>query len=112
MAQPATLPVEGKTFPMPFGHSTLSGRISARRKIKTNDGSFWLTVLKLPAADAFSHPATVELRSHDALGNVGDDWRGTVRLNGYPRTYDSKPDSDGVITKIQTAQNNLEVVES
>ena len=111
MAQPSPLPVQGKTFPMPLGQAMIAGRIYSRRKIKTADGSFFLSVIKLPAADAFSHPLTVEVRSHDSLGNAGEDWSGAIRVNGYPRSYDTKPDADGVISKVATAQNILEAVE-
>jgi hypothetical protein len=58
----------------------LVGRIAARRRMKTADGSYWMTVLKIPAADSFSHPGTVELMSDQSIGSPGEDWSGVVQL--------------------------------
>jgi len=89
----------------------LVGRIAARRRMKTADGSYWMTVLKIPAADSFSHPGTVELMSDQSIGSPGEDWSGVVQLTGYPRSYDSRPDPQtGEIVRVHTADNRLRVV--
>jgi hypothetical protein len=96
-----------------IGLCLLNGRISNRRKQNTQDGTFWLTVLKLPAKDSFSHPGTVEVISHEPIGAIGDDWRGQVEITGYPRTFNTKPDPEtGEIKRVSTADNRLRVVEA
>lgn len=90
----------------------ISGRVTFRRRIKTTDGSYFMTVLKTPAADSFSHPGTVEVMSDQSIGSPGDDWSGIVQLSGYPRSYDGKPDPQtGEIQRIHTADNRLRVLE-
>jgi hypothetical protein len=94
------------------GQAFISGRIAFRRRMKTTDGSYWMTVLKTPAPDSFSHPGTIEVMSDQSIGNTGDDWSGIVTLTGYPRSYDGKPDPQtGEIQRIHTADNRLRVVE-
>lgn len=100
-----------KMYSLPMGHSHLSGRISARRKVKTIEGSLWLTMMRLPAPDEFSHPVSVELSSNVPLGEVGGNWSGQISIEGYPKKYDSRPDSDGMVHSIATAQMRLRVVE-
>lgn len=111
MAEPAVAKMPNKTYSLPVGEVHLTGRITFRRKVKTQEGSIWLSILKLPAIDQFSHPDTVEVRSREALGEIGADWSGRVRVGGFPRSYDSKPDADGVIHVVKTAQVNLTAVE-
>lgn len=95
------------------GQTFLAGLIAGRRRISGQSGSLWLTVVKLPAADEFSHPGTVELRSDNPIGEVNDKWQGVVSVTGFPRSYNTKPDPDtGEIKAIKTAQVMLEVVES
>jgi hypothetical protein len=97
---------------LPIGISYLEGRIANRRKYSSNDGVFWLSVLKLPAKDKFSHPGTVEIMSQRPIGDVGEDWRGSVEITGYPRTYNAKPDPEtGEIRRVNTADIRLRVIE-
>lgn len=95
------------------GQTFLAGLIAGRRRISGQSGSLWLTVIKLPAADEFSHPATVEVRSHSPIGDVNEKWQGVVTVTGYPRSYNTKPDPEtGEIKAVKTAQVALEVVEA
>lgn len=94
------------------GQAFLSGLISHRRRFTGQQGTVWLTVLKLPSADEFSNPGTVELRSRSPLGEVNDRWSGVVLVTGYARSFNSKADPDtGEIKAVRTAQNVLEAVE-
>lgn len=96
-----------------MGQALLSGLISNRRRINGQSGTTWLTVLKLPAVDEFSHPATVEVRSESPVGEIGEKWSGVVRVNGFPRSYNTKPDEEtGEIKSVKTAQITLDVVEA
>lgn len=95
------------------GQAYISGLISSRRRIKVTTGDIWLTVVKLPAADEFSHPGTLELRSGAPIGDVNDKWQGVVSITGFPRSYNTKPDSEtGEIKTVRTAENHVVVVES
>ncbi len=90
----------------------VNGRISSRRRLRGQEGPYFLTVLKTPARDQFSHPGTVELFSHEPLGDAGDDWKGVCEITGYPRSYNSKPDPEtGEISRINTAEVRLRVLE-
>lgn len=101
-----------KTYTLPAGQAFLAGRISSRRKMNTQDGSMFLTVVKLPAPDSFSSPATVELQSRSPIGAAGEDWSGFVMLSGFSNNFDSKPDQDGEVHKILSARNHFVVIEA
>lgn len=102
-------PILPKLLP---AQSFLSGLIAGRRRVNSQNGSLWLTVIKLPAANEFSHPATVEVRSHNPLGEINDKWSGVVSVTGFPRSYNTKPDQEtGEIKSVKTAQVALDVVE-
>lgn len=93
------------------GQAYLVGRVAARRRMKSAEGSYWMTVLKMPALDQYSHPSTVEVMSDQAIGSPGEDWAGVVQLSGYPRSYDGKPDPQtGEIARVHTADNRLRVI--
>jgi hypothetical protein len=91
------------------GHIT--GKIVAQRKLTTTMGPLHLSVLRLPSADSFSHPATVELRSDAKLGEVGDDWSGMVSLRGMPNNYDMKDKETGETRKVISARNEYQVID-
>lgn len=96
-----------------MGQAFLSGLVAGRRRITGQNGSIWLSVIKLPAADEFSHPATIEVRSSTPIGDVNEKWSGIVTVTGYPRSYNTKPDPEtGEIKSVKTAQVALEVVEA
>lgn len=101
-----------KTYSLQAAQAFLSGRIKARRKVPTQDGALIFTTLNLPAINEYSSPETVEVQSREQIGAPGDDWAGYVRLGGFPNNYDSKPDKDGEIKKVQAARNHFVVIES
>jgi hypothetical protein len=95
-----------------MGQAYLSGLITNRRRVTGTSGTTWLTILKLPAADKFSHPSTVEVRSTSPVGEINQEWAGVVNVGGFPRSFNGKPDPDtGEIKAIKTAQIHLDVVE-
>lgn len=104
----AQLPA-GRKLSTNQGH--ISGRIQSRRAINTATGKLHLTVLKLAAADPYSHPATVELRSSSSLGVPGDDWNGVITLGGMPNNYEVKDKETGEMTRVSSARNEYIVVE-
>jgi len=85
------------------------GRVMAGRR--TDDGAFY-TQMILPAADAFTPPAYVEVRSNRQLGNNGDDVSVRVRIGGYRRkAYETKPDQYGVSRKVQPVEVTLSAID-
>jgi len=50
----------------------LVGRVDAVRQVGTDRKTF-RTLVVMPAADSFSHPSTVEVRSAARLGMAGND---------------------------------------
>jgi hypothetical protein len=105
-------PIPANAPKLGIAQAFINGRIAYARTTKTDNGRLFLTILKIPAADKYSHPATVEVSSTQKLGEVNDDWQGVVQVTGYPRTYDGKPDPEtGEIKTVRTATISLRVVE-
>jgi hypothetical protein len=105
----SAVPIEAKSTPA-LGVCLLTGRIASRRRVNTQNGALFLTVIKLPAADEFSNPQTVELRSESPLGEVGDTWRGKVQVGGYGRSYAVDDEVTGRKVTVQTANVTLTVL--
>lgn len=91
------------------GVATISGRISFKRKAKFQGGTRNVYLIKLPAPDAFTAPATVEVFSDMDLGQVNDDVTVSVAIGGYGRSFQFE-DSNGDKQRGQTADNTLTAV--
>lgn len=89
-----------------LGQARIAGRIQSLRRVSSGGDTTFRTVFKLPALDAYSSPATVEVRSKERLGQVGDELSVLVNIGGYPRSYMTK-NGDGDDAKVQTAENVL-----
>lgn len=88
------------------------GKVSFVRKHRTKDkDTLFFTLVRLPGGgDEFAQPSTVEIMSNDEIGKVNDVVTVRCALSGYARSYDSKPDGDGVIEKIRTADVKLRAI--
>ena len=96
-----------------FNQALIQGKIAGKRKIKTQEGTLFLTLLRLASADSYSHPSTVELRSYDPLGEIDEAITVRVRLGGMPNNYESKStDEDGNEKKVavRSARNEYTVI--
>lgn len=113
MSQVQPLPTSQGATPSAILTALVAGKIVQKpRRFRAADGSVYLTLLRLAAPDEFTAPGTIELRSRAPLGEVGDVWRGKVRITGYGRSFPSKPDPEtGEVSQVRTADNRLEVVE-
>ncbi len=89
-----------------IGVARVAGRIAASRRINGANGATFRTVLKQPAPDQYSSPSTIEVRSTERIGAVGDEVSIAVRIGGYSRSYRPKDDPTGA--PIATAENVLE----
>lgn len=112
MAQPVTVEAPQS---IGLGIVFLRGQIKSRRRTKRGGVDGVASVLVLPAPDAYSHPATVEVFSPgpDPLGQVGAEVSVKCRVGGFGRTYDKKEeDGEGYVQRVtvQTADVTLTVI--
>jgi len=75
----------------------IHGRVASKpRRFTTRDGgSLYATLVKLPAADEYSSAATVEVRTVERIGDIGDEWTGDVRIGGSARPFTYKDKETG-----------------
>lgn len=86
----------------------IRGRIDARRR---HDGTHY-TRLITPAADAYSRPQIVEIRSKQSLGGVGDEIDQRCKLGGYTRKAFRSTDKDtGETTMVTPVDMTLDAIE-
>lgn len=96
---------------LPAGIATINGRIERSIRKQGKDGSYFLTLIKLPAKDEFSSPGTVEVSSDNSIGRPGEVTTVRVAVSGYPRSYQTKPTRDNPDGEtVYTADNRLQVV--
>lgn len=78
----------GQTSP-DLGTALIRGRISGKpRRFVTRDGGvMYETAVTMPAADEWSSPSTVPVRTSQAPGEVGDTFAGRVRIAGSARPF-------------------------
>lgn len=94
-----------------MGQALISGKIVAKsRAITTQQGRKFLTVVALPAADEYSTPQVVELRSNESLGQAGETVRCRVSIGGYRRSFDTQDPHTGEKFRVQSAQVMLDVI--
>jgi len=85
----------------------VAGKIVSSRMHERNR----LTVLIAPAPDAYSHPSTIEVRSRQQLGQVGEEVRVTCSLRGYMRRFDFKDRQTGELKRGERCEHSLDAVE-
>lgn len=103
MAEPA---VRGVDAPL-LNVATVAGRIDGSRM---SDGVTY-TKMTLPAADEYSSPQRIEIRSKRSLGRQGETVQVGVRIGGWVRKFDRKPDRDGVVDKGEDIRITLHAIE-
>lgn len=70
------------------------------------------TQVLCPAADSYSRPQTVEIRSKQPLGPKGDEISQLCQLGGYTRKpFEFKDKSTGEIVKVVPVDMTLDAVE-
>lgn len=87
-------------------------RIIGARRLATEAGPLWLTLAKIPNPSEFETGGTVELRSSQRLGAVGDEFTGWVKISGYPRQYKATDKETGEVVQVRTAEVRLTVIEA
>lgn len=70
------------------------------------------TQIMTPAADAYSRPQLVEVRSKSRIGEKGDEIACQCVLGGFQRkAYETKDKSTGEIVKVIPVEHTLDLVE-
>ncbi len=86
----------------------VQGRIEGS---KTYEGKRYTQVIT-PAADAYSRPQLVEIRSKGRLGEKGEEVACQCTLGGFQRkAYETKDKSSGEIIKVVPVEHTLDLVE-
>jgi hypothetical protein len=84
------------------------GKVEASRRF---DGKRYTRIIT-PAADAYSRPQVVEVRSVGKLGDLGDETEVTCRLGGYTRKPYRTTDKDtGETAMVTPVDLTLDAVE-
>lgn len=112
MSNPQTAAISGSTTPTRTGQVFFSrARITSARRLNTEAGAVWLSLCKLPNPSEFESGGTIELRSTQRLGQVGDEFTGWCRVGGYPRQYKATDKETGEQVLVRTAEVRLTVIE-
>jgi len=86
----------------------VKGKVEASRRF---DGKRYTRIIT-PAADAYSRPQVVEVRSVSKLADVGDETEVTCRLGGYTRKpYRTTDKETGETSMVTPVDLTLEAVE-
>lgn len=86
----------------------VSGRIEGS---KTYEGKRYTQVMT-PAADVYSRPQMVEIRSKARLGDKGDEISVSCVLGGFQRKpYETKDKQSGEIVKVVPIEHTLDLTE-
>jgi len=89
-------------------HVVVTGRIEGS---KTYDGKRYTQVMT-PAADAYSRPQLVEVRSKSRLGEKGEEISCQCVLGGFQRKpYETKDKQTGEIVKVVPVEHTLDLIE-
>lgn len=89
-------------------HVVVAGRIEGS---KTYDGKRYTQVMT-PAADAYSRPQLVEIRSKARLGEKAEEIACTCILGGFQRKpYETKDKQTGEIVKVIPVEHTLDLIE-
>jgi hypothetical protein len=67
-------------------------------------------LVRLPAPDPFSSPATVNVKAREKMGSEGDEFNAECQVGGYGRSYPVTDEETGRKTSVRTADNTLTVI--
>ncbi|WP_244965366.1 single-stranded DNA-binding protein [Janthinobacterium lividum] len=89
-------------------HVVVVGRIEGS---KTYEGKRYTQVMT-PAADAYSRPQLVEIRSKARLGDKGEEISAPCVLGGFQRKpYETKDKQTGEVVKVVPVEHTLDLIE-
>jgi hypothetical protein len=107
-AQPNNIQPMPTARPLPAMQVLVTGRVDAVRRY---DGKT-STRLTTPAADSYSRPQVVEVRSKQTLGRAGEEISVVCKVGGYTRKAFKVADQEtGEIRSITPVDHTLDAVE-
>lgn len=86
------------------------GKVTRHRRHEIDGVPLSLTAITTPAADEYSKPQIVEVRSPKSLAPVGDVVEVVCHLGGYARKAFDAKDDDGVVTRVIPINLTLDAV--
>ncbi len=108
MAEAAATPIQSARTTLQPMQVVIKGRVEASRLYE----GYRYTRITTPAADAYSRPQTVEIRSKGKLGDKLDEVTVVATLGGFPRKpYQSKDKETGEIVSVIPVDHFLDAVE-
>jgi hypothetical protein len=110
MAEPSTV-AQFQQKPLPHYQAAIKGMVANVRQQPISGTKYFLTLIRLPAADEYSHPATVEVRSEKLIGKKGEEIEGAVMVGGYPDSWERIDRDTGEKEVIPTARIVLQWIE-
>ncbi len=103
-----TTELKKPTTSLPVMQVTVMGRIEASRRY---DGQTYTRILT-PAADAYSRPQVLEVRSKTRLGDKGDEVNIRCQLGGYTKkAYKFTDKETGELMTIVPVDHTLDLLE-
>lgn len=115
MNDSVTKPETVKKHQLGVNEAMLAGQIQSVRKINTQEGPRYLTLLRLPAANEYLYPATVEVSSDEPIGQKGDNVTQHVRTGGTPNSYETtqvdRNTGDQIKQTVRTARNQYVAIQ-
>jgi hypothetical protein len=110
MAEPSTV-TQFQQKPLPFYQAAIKGMVANVRQQAIGGNKVFLTLIRLPAADEYSHPATIEVRSERPIGKKGEEVEGALMVGGYPDSWERTDRQTGEVETIPTARIVLQWIE-
>lgn len=103
-----TEPAKITSIKQPFLQMRIFGKVEEIRRHEDST----ITRILCPAADAYSQPSWVEVRSKSRFGTKGEEIECLVKLRGFKgRPFDVKDKETGEVRKGQSVIHMLELVE-
>lgn len=104
-----------KKHTLPINEAIIQGQIQQVRKINTQEGVMFLTLVRLPAPNEYEYPSTIELQSAEPIGEKGDNITQHIRCSGVASQYEQKKinphTGEETINTIRTARNQFRVMD-
>lgn len=92
--------------------SSIKGRVANVRRIQTQTGGLYLTLITVPSPDEYSSPSSLEVQSTKKLAEKGEDITVNVHISGYRALQKLTDKETGEQTSVPTAYMRLVVIES
>lgn len=110
MSDPVPSPSPSAAPGLQPGQVVIRGKLMNQRRYVGPQGASYFCLVVMPAPDAYSSPATVEIQSPTRLGETEEEITCLCQVGGFPRTYQAKDRETGEISTVRTADVKLRAV--